>query len=153
MHTDCTWAHICATFRGKTGESWKKTHMTGNHRATTMVRRNGNSCPPLITFHFPNNKNQREKESKRKEKIKNRQATKSQRYKVFATESKESETSVLRNNSSLSGRPVRREFGSIWDNFLKWVRAFPENKETRECSLGKHDRRLEGTVWEMNSLL
>lgn len=66
-----------------------------------MVRRNGNSCPPLITFHFPNNKNQREKESKRKEKIKNRQATKSQRYKVFATESKESDLCVTEQQLSV----------------------------------------------------
>lgn len=90
---------------------------------------------------------------KRNKKKKKRQTTKSQRYKVFATESKESKTSVPWNNRSVSGKPVRCEFGSIWDHFCKWVRAFPENKETTECSLGKQDRRLEGTVWETNSLL
>lgn len=93
------------------------------------------------------------KKQKKKEKIRNRQTTKSQRQKVFATESKESETSVLWNNSSVSGKPVRPEFGSTWDHFFKWIRVFPENKETTECSLGKQDRRLEGTVWETNSLL
>lgn len=58
---------------------------------------------------------------------------------MFATESKESETFVLWNNSSVSEKSVRCEFGSRWDHFFKWVRAFPKNKETLECSLGKHD--------------
>lgn len=70
MHTHCTWAHICATLRGKAGESWKKAHMRGNHRPITMVRKNGDSCPALFAFHFHNNKNQREKETKKKRKNK-----------------------------------------------------------------------------------